>query len=210
MNQRDTFSSAATTFTDLVASIAPMRYDDPGLGGWDLRALVGHTSRALVTVASYLAAADEGTTGEDGPEIDSPEGYLAAIAPMLGDPAQAEAIDERGRAAGATLGTDPHATVVALLADATLALESHPDDTVLPTIAGTMRLVHYLPTRTFELVVHTLDLAHALGRTVDIPSDPLTEALTLAVRSAAAGGRGPELLRALTGREPLDRGFSIV
>lgn len=41
------------------------------------------------------------------------------------------------------------------------------DDTdgteLVTTVAGGMRLADYLPTRVFELVVHTLDLAAALG-----------------------------------------------
>jgi hypothetical protein len=31
------------------------RWDAPGLGEWDVRALVGHTSRAMLTVEAYLA-----------------------------------------------------------------------------------------------------------------------------------------------------------
>ena len=29
--------------------------DEPGLGEWDVRSLVGHTSRALLTVETYLS-----------------------------------------------------------------------------------------------------------------------------------------------------------
>ena len=35
------------------------------------------------------------------------------------------------------------------------------DDPVISTIFGGMRLSDYLPTRTFELVVHGLDIARA-------------------------------------------------
>ena len=31
------------------------RWERPGLGEWDIRALVGHTSRSLLTVEIYLA-----------------------------------------------------------------------------------------------------------------------------------------------------------
>ena len=68
---RTTFLSAAAAVADLVDTIPSTAWDGPGLGVWDLRALVGHTSRALVTVVTYLgqpAAAEE---------IATPEAYYA-------------------------------------------------------------------------------------------------------------------------------------
>jgi len=62
---------AATTFADPVGNIDPSAWSGPGLGVWDLRALVGHTSRALVTVLTYL---DQPADTE---AIDSPERYYA-------------------------------------------------------------------------------------------------------------------------------------
>ena len=51
---RITFLAAAGTVADLVDAIPDTGWDGPGLGVWDLRALVGHTSRSLVTVITYL------------------------------------------------------------------------------------------------------------------------------------------------------------
>ena len=48
-NVRETFAEAARTLVELVQRLPPDRWDKPGLGEWNLRALVGHTSRALVT-----------------------------------------------------------------------------------------------------------------------------------------------------------------
>ena len=48
-----TYLEAAGSFADLVASL-PAPLSGPGLGEWDLRALVGHTARSLVTVSEYL------------------------------------------------------------------------------------------------------------------------------------------------------------
>ena len=74
-----------------------------------------------------------------------------------------------------------------------------------------MRLRQYLPTRTFELVVHGLDIARAAGLPAPAYSAGLlTAALELAVAAAVLGGRGPELLLALTGRTALPTGFSVV
>jgi hypothetical protein len=47
------FEEAAQAFVDLVGRVRG-DWDRPGLGVWDLRALVGHTARALVTVTTYL------------------------------------------------------------------------------------------------------------------------------------------------------------
>jgi hypothetical protein len=48
------YADAAATAADLVARIDEHLWSAPGLGEWDLRALVGHTSRAMVTVLTYL------------------------------------------------------------------------------------------------------------------------------------------------------------
>jgi hypothetical protein len=82
------------------------------------------------------------------------------------------------------------------------------DGYVLTTVAGPMRLVDYLPTRTFELVVHGLDIARAAGVEATYPEPVVTQAVTLAGQVAVSTGRGPDLLLALTGRQPL--GFSVV
>ena len=199
---RTTFLSAAAAVADLVDTIPSAAWDGPGLGVWDLRALVGHTSRALVTVVTYLgrpAAAEE---------IATPEAYYALVARAGGaDPA---AVAERGRAAGAALGADPASAFRALIADATAALDRAGDDDLVTTVAGGMRLLAYLPTRTFELAVHSADIAAATGLPVTIPPAVLTEAAALAARTAVEVGQGPVVLAALTGRSALPPGFSVV
>ena len=199
---RTTFLSAAAAVADLVDTIPSTAWDGPGLGVWDLRALVGHTSRALVTVVTYLgqpAAAEE---------IVTPEAYYARAARAGGaDPAP---VAERGRAAGAALGADPASAFRALIADATAALDRAGDDDLVTTVAGGMRLLAYLPTRTFELAVHGADIAAAAGLPVTIPPAVLAEAAALAARTAVEVGQGPVVLAALTGRTVLPPGFSVV
>jgi uncharacterized protein (TIGR03083 family) len=199
---RTTFLSAAASVADLVDTIPSTAWDGPGLGVWDLRALVGHTSRALVTVVAYLgqpAAAEE---------IATPEAYYALAARAGG--AEPAAVAERGRAAGAALGADPASAFRALLADATAALDRAGDDDLVTTVAGGMRLLAYLPTRTFELAVHGADIAAATGLPVTIPPAALAEAAALAARTAVEVGQGPVVLAALTGRTVLPPGFSVV
>ena len=193
------FVEAAETYADLVATIAPDQWVGPGLGEWDLRALVGHTSRSLVTVETYLGqpAATE--------DLTSPAAYLAGVAAV--DPAS---VADRGRAAGKALGDDPAGAVRALV-DRVLPLVAGNDDPLVTTALGGMRLRQYLPTRTFELVVHGLDIARAALLPNPVYSAGLlTAVLELAAAAAVLGGRGPDVLLALTGRTGLPAGFSVV
>lgn len=199
------FTEAAHAYAALVSQIRPEQWDVPALGVWDLRALVGHAARSLITIDTYLDKPAAEVV------LDSPAAYIAAIrvigATVVGDPA---AVAERGRQAGAALGTDPAVAVQTLL-DRVLARVEAAENPLIETIGGGMLLANYLPTRTFELVVHSLDIARAVG----LPPPALSEAVvaevvTLTVGAALLQGDGAPLLLALTGREPLPAGFSVV
>lgn len=182
------FEEAAQSFVDLVGRIRG-DWDRPGLGVWDLRALVGHTTRALVTVTTYL---DRPASQED---LLTPAAYLTGSGGV--DP---ELVAARGRQAGADLGDDP-ATRVAEAAERAVSRVRAADPTALvETVNGGMRVGGYLPTRTFELVVHSADIALALGLDPDVPPAALREAAGLATQTVLDQGRGQDLLLTLTGR----------
>src|ERR1700712_205550 len=101
----DIFATAARLFAHQVPGLPGSSWPGPGLGVWDLRALVGHTSRSLVTVDTYLDRPAEAEV------VNSPEDYYSTIRTLPLDPAD---IVERGRQAGLALGEDPAATVGAL------------------------------------------------------------------------------------------------
>ena len=48
------FEQAADFYLATVDRIRPDQWDQPGLGVWSVRDLVGHTSRAFLTVETYL------------------------------------------------------------------------------------------------------------------------------------------------------------
>jgi uncharacterized protein (TIGR03083 family) len=195
-----TYEAAARSFAQLVHRIPGDRWDGPGLGEWDLRSLVGHTSRALTTVIAYLPNTAE---RED---ISSAVDYYTRIR----EAARAPGVAERGRQAGIDLGADPASAVDALVEGVVGDLAGS-DDRLIRVIGGLgMRLYAYLPTRTFELVVHSMDIAAAVDISFTPPAEVLEQATVLAARVATALGEGPTVLRALTGRTPLDPGFSIV
>ncbi|MBO0680260.1 maleylpyruvate isomerase N-terminal domain-containing protein [Mycolicibacterium sp. S2-37] len=197
------FASAARGFAALVATLPAGSWGGPGLGEWDLRALVGHTSRSLTTVSTYL------TTRAAGEDVRTPADYYLRVTPeALGiDPA---AVAERGRQAGRDLGGDP-ASAVAQLVERALTDAAAAGDPLIEVIGGMgIRLSTYLPTRTFELVVHGLDIARAAGVAYVPPADALAAAVDLAAQVAVASGQGEVLLVALTGRASLPPGFSVV
>jgi uncharacterized protein (TIGR03083 family) len=196
---RQAFSDAAEWFVRTAALVGD-RWDRPGLGEWDVRALVGHTSRSLVTVETYLARPAPAA------EMASAADYFRATRAAAAGPAVAA----RGRDAGTALGADP-AAAVAEIAERVLALvDSHDGSELVTTIAGGMRLGDYLPTRTFELVVHTADLATALGVPPDVPATSAAQALHIITGLAVADGLAGPLLLAATGRPGLPDGFSVL
>ncbi len=198
-----TFASAARSFAVLVHDIPGDRWDGPGLGEWDLRSLVGHASRSLITVSTYLAHAAE---RED---ITTPHEYYARVNPATLGAAPA-GIVERGRQAGRDLGDNPAATVDDLVSRVLDEL-SEAGNPLIQVIGGAgIRLHTYLPTRTFELAVHGLDIARAVGISFPMAADVLEEATGLAARIAVAEGYGETVLMALTGRAELPPSFSIV
>ncbi len=99
-DSRRAFADAAKWFVRTAALVGD-RWDRPGLGEWDLRALVGHTSRSLLTVEMYLARPAAAV------EVASAGDYFRTTRALAADPAVAE----RGRDAGEALGTDPAAAV---------------------------------------------------------------------------------------------------
>lgn len=199
----DLFGQAARAVADLVAEIPPDRFDGPGLGEWDLRALVGHTSRALLTVETYL---DRPAEHED---LTSAAAYLAAGRSLAAD--AGGGVAQRGRDAGAALGPAPAEAFTAIV-DRVLPRCRRTDDPVIATIAGGMRFSVYLETRIFELVVHGLDIADALDVAPPAFGPAVWRSALQLAAAAVARDRdaAPVLVRALTGRAALPPGFSLV
>lgn len=207
MDYRRTFRAAAVSFADLVSRLPADRWDSPGLGDWTLRELVGHTvSSALRQVPDVLAGTGDTVTA------DSPQAYWAfgrSVPPEV-RAAAVKASGEDAREAGAWLGDEVAARVSELTGLATAALAAVRDDDVITTPAGGMLVRDWLPTRTFELVVHSTDIAEAAGVPFEVAPEAVAEAVTQAAQIAAAVGDAAPVLRALTGRAPLPDGFSVV
>ncbi len=197
------FASAASAFVRLVRALPESSWDGPGLGDWNMRALVGHTSRSLITVSEYLR------TPADRADVSDAVAYYVWVREYSSS-AGAEAINERGRQAGRDLGSDPASTVDGLVARA-LADVAQAGDPAIRVIGGLgIRLSDYLQTRIFELAVHGMDIARAAGIDAELPSDVLEDATLLAARIAVRLGQGETVLSALTGRTALPPAYSVV
>jgi uncharacterized protein (TIGR03083 family) len=188
-DSRRAFTDAGSWFVRTVRQVGD-RWAEPGLGEWDVRDLVGHTSRSFLTVETYL----ERPAAEV--EVASAADYFRSTSAVATGPEVAA----RGRDAGAALGTDPAASVASIAARVVPLLDSRDGSEVISTIAGGMRLADYLPTRTFELAVHTSDLAAALGLPLEVPDTAATQALAIITDLALADGLAGPLLLAATGR----------
>ena len=197
---RTAFTDAAEWFVHTTALVGN-RWREPGLGEWDVRALVGHTSRALLTVETYLARPATAV------EVASATDYYRTTRTA----AAGAAVAARGRDAGAALGADPAAAVADIATRVLALLRTLEGTELVTTISGGMRLSDYLPTRTFELTVHTADLATALDVPLHVPAKAAAQALGLVAELAVAGDLAGPLLLAATGRRPgLPAGFSVL
>jgi hypothetical protein len=196
---RRAFTDAARWFVRTAAVVGD-RWEQPGLGEWDVRALAGHTSRSLLTVETYLARPAATV------EVASARDYFLAVAQAAAGPAVAA----RGRDAGAALGADPAAAVAEIAGRVLPLVDARDGSELVTTIAGGMRLEDYLPTRTFELAVHTADLATALGLPLDVPASAAAQALRLVTDLALVEGVAGPLLLLATGRPAPASGFSVL
>lgn len=169
------------------------------LGGWTVRDLVGHTTQGVGMLGAALTRPARKMT------VDSAAGYFVAVRAM--DP---QVIAASGRRAGSELGADPSAAVDAVLRRVASSVTTHDGDELVATAVGGMRLADYLVTRTFELCVHTADLAAALGAEAHLPSAAAAQSLQVICELAIAGGRDGHLLRATTGRTGLPAGFTVL
>ena len=202
MSERQRYLAAARTYVEQVAAIPNDAWGRPGLGDWDLRALVGHASRSLVTVLTYLDQPAEE------PTVDSAADYYLVIGNGSFDPGDVTA---RGVAAGEAMGDDPAAFVAGLAARRRRPSSSGSTTTTCsprsPGRCGWRRTSRPGPSSSS---CTGWTSPRATGQPVEHPPECVAEAVALAGAVAVRSGKGPDLLLALTGRAPLPAGFSIV
>ena len=194
---KEAYKQAARFFVDTVARVQATQWDDVGLGEWNVRDLVGHTSRSLTRVEEFCAQPAEKAT-------------VLSAADHYRLPADNEEIAAQGREAGAELGDDPAATVRKAADRVLPLLDGFSEDMIISYPNGAIRLGDYLETRVVELTVHTLDLANAIGADAEAPDEALSVTLHLLADLAVASGQGAPLVLAATGRGLLPDRFSLM
>ena len=210
-----TFTEVARWLVTLVGFIGPEQWDQPGLGEWNVRALVGHASRALVTVEEYLVVPDPavapGPADADGDadETDAVDGASRYFLGTHENPTLHAQVAARGRQAADELGASPAVGIGQLASRVIGLLGGAPPGSVFATRFGTLAFATYLHTRTVEIVVHGLDISAACELSLEVPEDP--RRLTLEVMSGVARHRGEDhaVIRALGGRTALPAGFNL-
>jgi uncharacterized protein (TIGR03083 family) len=198
---REAYQQAAHFFVATVTQVQDTQWQQIALGEWTVRDLVGHTNRALLTVETYL----------DNPavtaELQRPADYFLRARAALANPA---AVAARGREAGQALGADPLRVVRDGATRILQRVATTPDAALLTTPVGGMRLIDYLPSRVFELTIHTLDLTAALARTTTPPEMAVRVTNALVLELALASDKASPLLLAATGRGTLPTDFSVL
>lgn len=200
------FDAAAGWFEQTVNAVDTRahQWNDRALGEWTVRHLIGHTSRALLTVEQYL---------RPGPSTSkaSTSDYYRAVRESRADP---EAVAERGRQSAADLGDDAARAVREVSARVRLLIAHQPADARVVTPVGEWRLAAYLPTRVFELAVHTADLLRATGledgRGAPRPVNRVALQVLSGLLAEASDDDAGMLLASLTGRGSLSPGFSLL
>lgn len=200
-NEKQIFNASVEGYLELVAQIIPTQWNDNALGVWTLRDLVGHSARALATIENYLDA----NAGET--FIGSPAEYFQAAM----DNSTSDQVAQRGIEMGKALGDNPFKFVDELARRVLSILSETTNSTQVATPWGTMALIDYLPTRTFELTVHSLDIAHAINS--PIPKSlkvPIQKSCELAGHIASKNSQATQILLALTGRVDLPKGTNVL
>ncbi len=188
------FSMACQQFKEEVSLITPIDWEKPGLGNWDVKSLVGHAFRALTTLENYL----EGTAPSSKTLKNAASYFIIA---NLSDPKVNEGIEKRGIESAQMLGDDPISKIEESISKVDSLLLSVDSHTLLNTPFGAMDILDYLDTRSFELVVHSLDISKVISRSIKFKTELLNFVWKLLGEIAIEKGICEDLLLNITGRE---------
>ena len=184
---RTEFNEAINFFLDIVSRVSSDQWAEPALGVWNIKELVGHTSRAMTTVEQYA------TVGADRSGVGS-----------------SDEVAQRGREAALALGEDPVSSVREIAERVVSLVNNLPTDHRVETPFGEQQLDVYLQSRVAELTIHSMDLADAINVSIDAPPKCLRESLYFLSDVAVQHGIAKDVAFALTGRKALANRFSLL
>lgn len=204
------FLTCAGRAADAIASPAVAAAWDrtSALDGYTVAGLAGHLARAVLTVETYLAPADDGAVADD--ELTDASGYLVAV---LGehDPVTSD-LHRAVRVRGLEAAADGPSTLAGAVRDATARLSEALDDAALRRPVRVrdglaLPLDEYLRTRVVELVVHLDDLRVSVDEPPadavadSLPDEAYRVAAAVLAETAARRAGGLAVVRSLARRE---------
>lgn len=178
----DAFIAEAGRIEPTMRTITAAAWQRPGLGEWTIAELVSHLIRQADRIDAYL---DRPLSAEDA--VADRRTYFE------GSESIAAQIAERARAAakGSDPATFPQRFADAWRRSAQRATSAGPER-LIETLKGPMRLDEFTATRVVELVVHHMDLRHALDLPAD--ADPGAARLTMDLLERMLGRPRPRNL----------------
>jgi hypothetical protein len=187
---RSDFDEAVAYYVKVVSEVTSDQWSSPARGTQTVLEVAAQGSRPLTTTRDFLAA------GAQIEEIKDTVGYFVRAKPV--DAETAAGIKRRGAEALERLQSGDPAVIVADLAAKVLEPVHHsPDDALVGTQFGGMRLLPYLPTRTLELMTCGVEIAYAIGSETVPPAGPIESAARLLSEVAIANHKGALLVRVL-------------
>jgi uncharacterized protein (TIGR03083 family) len=202
---REAYKQAIGFFVETAAQVSATQWEQPGLGEWNVRELVAHTSRAMLTVREFAVHAPGAPTPTADLATSLAYYHLALAADDIN-----ERVAERGRATAASMGPDLLPVIREMAAEVSALVDTLADDHIFVTTIGGIRLLDYLPTRTVELMVHTLDLQAATGIEAAPPRDAMLTTLRVLAELAVASPHAGRLALLATGREAWAGPFTVL
>jgi uncharacterized protein (TIGR03083 family) len=198
---KEAFRAAATFFSDTVDKITSSQWDEPALGVWNVRDLVGHTNATVASVAEFAPNRADNANVQSAAQ----HYHISLAAEGIDD-----SIAEEGKTAGQELGDDVSESIHQTQDTSLAALNAVPDGTVIGYYHGGIKIEHYLEMCVLELTIHTLDIISATGIELDPPPAALSSTLHLLADLAVDSGFGGQLALLATGRGVIPDRFSVL
>tara|TARA_A100001037_G_scaffold25361_1_gene20734 strand:- start:58586 stop:59188 length:603 start_codon:yes stop_codon:yes gene_type:complete len=198
---KSAYIDSVESFLEVIRQIDPNQWDANALDQWSFRDLVGHTGRSIKLVKEF------GSQRSESLDVQSAAlHYQISLSPEGAN----QRVAAGGVEAGNALGEEP----VHHLQEAWIAtletLHSTEEDTVISYVNGGIKFGDYLRTRILELVVHSIDLAQAIGIDYEPPKEAMREALYLLADLAVDTPYASKLALISTGREISKTSFNVI
>ncbi|HUD69083.1 MAG TPA: maleylpyruvate isomerase N-terminal domain-containing protein [Acidimicrobiales bacterium] len=161
---KSAFHDASNNFVAVVDSIGPERLGEPATDEWTILELIAHTARAYIAIEEVLARPLDPASRQ----LSDAAAYYRSAMSIQG---VHDGITKRARDGASLMGNEPGPYVHDVADRVHLVVSGTPTRQDVQHYAGRIAFGDYLVTRITELVLHSVDLQHALGRTASAPDN---------------------------------------